>query len=186
MLIVAPGAIEAPLVAQRLERWGAQDMPRDGRSKRARDAAPNGIGTRSWSIARSAREPRARWRARPTSPRRIVLLTPAERHELARSASRRLYRLSGEAGARGLARGPLRRGDRRSPTWRMPADARGAPERAGAGLAVLVAEDNDINALLARALLHRLGHRPTVAPNGAAAVDAFAAAAAPARLTISC
>jgi CheY-like chemotaxis protein len=46
----------------------------------------------------------------------------------------------------------------------------------GAGLAVLVAEDNDINALLARALLHRLGHRPTIAANGATAVDSFLAA----------
>jgi CheY-like chemotaxis protein len=41
---------------------------------------------------------------------------------------------------------------------------------------VLVAEDNDINALLARALLHRLGHRPTIAENGAAAVECFLAA----------
>jgi CheY-like chemotaxis protein len=44
------------------------------------------------------------------------------------------------------------------------------------GLAVLVAEDNDINALLARALLHRLGHRPTVVADGAAAVEAFVSA----------
>ena len=40
------------------------------------------------------------------------------------------------------------------------------------GLAILVAEDNEINALLARALLARLGHRPTVAPDGAAALEA--------------
>jgi CheY-like chemotaxis protein len=45
------------------------------------------------------------------------------------------------------------------------------------GLSVLVAEDNDINALLARALLHRLGHQPTVAANGAVAVESFLAAA---------
>ena len=42
--------------------------------------------------------------------------------------------------------------------------------------AILVAEDNEINALLARALLTRLGHRPTVAENGAAAVEAWLAA----------
>ena len=59
--------------------------------------------------------------------------------------------------------------------------------RAAKGLAILVAEDNDINALLARALLARLGHRPTVAPNGAAAVEPLSGGrAAPARLTISC
>ena len=43
-------------------------------------------------------------------------------------------------------------------------------------LVVLVAEDNEINALLATALLTRLGHRPTVATNGAAALDFWRAA----------
>jgi len=41
---------------------------------------------------------------------------------------------------------------------------------------VLVAEDNDINALLARALLHRLGHSAVVVRNGALALEAFTAA----------
>jgi CheY-like chemotaxis protein len=47
----------------------------------------------------------------------------------------------------------------------------------GEGLSVLVAEDNAINALLARALLHRLGHRPAMAANGAAALESWRAAA---------
>jgi CheY-like chemotaxis protein len=47
---------------------------------------------------------------------------------------------------------------------------------ASAGLAILVAEDNEINALLARSLLTRLGHRPTIASNGDAAVDAWLSA----------
>ena len=46
----------------------------------------------------------------------------------------------------------------------------------GGGLAILVAEDNEINALLARALLTRLGHRPTIATDGAAALAAWRAA----------
>jgi CheY-like chemotaxis protein len=46
----------------------------------------------------------------------------------------------------------------------------------GIGLSILVAEDNEINALLARALLTRLGHRPTIAGNGEAAVESWAAA----------
>jgi CheY-like chemotaxis protein len=46
------------------------------------------------------------------------------------------------------------------------------------GLAILVAEDNPINALLARALLLRLGHRPTIAGNGAIAVESWLAAQA--------
>ena len=44
------------------------------------------------------------------------------------------------------------------------------------GLSILVAEDNEINALLARALLGRLGHLPTITGNGAAAVEAWRAA----------
>ena len=50
------------------------------------------------------------------------------------------------------------------------------PDSAAASLAVLVAEDNDINALLTRSLLTRLGHRPEVAPDGAAAIEAWQAA----------
>jgi CheY-like chemotaxis protein len=46
------------------------------------------------------------------------------------------------------------------------------------GLSILVAEDNEINALLARALLMRLGHRPTITGNGEAAVESWAAARA--------
>jgi CheY-like chemotaxis protein len=49
---------------------------------------------------------------------------------------------------------------------------------AGGSLSILVAEDNDINALLARALLTKLGHRPTMAADGAAAVESFLAARA--------
>jgi CheY-like chemotaxis protein len=48
--------------------------------------------------------------------------------------------------------------------------------RANDALAILVAEDNDINALLARALLAKLGHRPTIATTGTDAVDSWLAA----------
>jgi CheY-like chemotaxis protein len=51
-------------------------------------------------------------------------------------------------------------------------------ERTRQGLAILVAEDNEINALLARSLLTRLGHRPTLVGNGDAAVEAWRAALA--------
>ena len=46
------------------------------------------------------------------------------------------------------------------------------------GLSVLVAEDNEINALLTRALLTKLGHRPTLATSGAAALEEWHAARA--------
>ena len=41
-----------------------------------------------------------------------------------------------------------------------------------AGLSILIAEDNDINAMLARAALVKAGHRVDVVGNGKAAVDA--------------
>ena len=44
---------------------------------------------------------------------------------------------------------------------------------AGSGLSILVAEDNDINALLVRSLLTRLGHRPVLVDNGQRAYDAW-------------
>jgi CheY-like chemotaxis protein len=50
--------------------------------------------------------------------------------------------------------------------------------RAGDGLSILVAEDNEINALLARALLVKLGHRPTMVESGTAAIETWLAARA--------
>src|SRR5690606_16968478 len=41
------------------------------------------------------------------------------------------------------------------------------------GLSVLIAEDNEINAMLARATLLKAGHRVEVVTNGKAAVDAI-------------
>lgn len=56
------------------------------------------------------------------------------------------------------------------------------PERAiaapavAAGMRILVAEDHDLNQILMRALLERLGHRVDIAADGAAAVAGIAAA----------
>ena len=47
------------------------------------------------------------------------------------------------------------------------------PAATGSALRVLLAEDNDINALLARAALTRAGHDVDVVGNGKAAVDAL-------------
>ncbi len=48
-----------------------------------------------------------------------------------------------------------------------------APAR---GLSVLVAEDNEINALLMRSLLTRLGHNAVITTNGEAAIESWLAA----------
>ncbi|MDX8477345.1 response regulator [Mesorhizobium sp. VK24D] len=52
-------------------------------------------------------------------------------------------------------------------------EPRGAPSRRrDQGLSVLIAEDNDINAMLARATLLKAGHRVKIVGNGKAAVEA--------------
>ena len=53
---------------------------------------------------------------------------------------------------------------------------RPAAARPPRGLSILVAEDNEINALLMRSLLTRLGHRPVITVNGAQAVESWLAA----------
>jgi CheY-like chemotaxis protein len=47
---------------------------------------------------------------------------------------------------------------------------------AAAALSILVAEDNDINALLMRSLLTKLGHHADIAVHGEAALDSWLAA----------
>jgi PAS domain S-box-containing protein len=49
------------------------------------------------------------------------------------------------------------------------------PARRGPGLSVLIAEDNEINAMLARAALQKAGHRVEVVGDGKAAVEALTA-----------
>src|SRR5206468_8033552 len=51
-----------------------------------------------------------------------------------------------------------------------------APAPATPGLSVLVAEDNEINALLMRSLLGRLGHRAVITTNGEEALESWQAA----------
>ena len=175
VLIAAPGAIEAPLVAERLRRWGAQVEVATGEAN-----ADAMLSAHAWDaivVDRALGPEVARSLARlGSAARRIVLLTPADRQELPDLKA---------AGFTGYLVKPVRVASLAARfTATETADVAMADEASGktldaprAGLAVLVAEDNDINALLARALLHRLGHSPTVVPNGAAALDAFMAAA---------
>jgi len=177
ILIVAPGTIEAPLIAQRLQRWGAQScLVADEKTARTM------LSTRQWDAlvvdrALGSEAANALAQAATSVTRRIVMVTPAERHELAGLKA---------AGFTGFLVKPVRAaslaarfGDPQAADASMTDHFPGEEPAASRvnGLSVLVAEDNDINALLARALLHRLGHRPAVAPNGAAAIESFLAAA---------
>ena len=175
ILIVSASTIEAPLTAQRLGRWGANTcVVPDEAGARARLGEHWDAILIDRTIGLDAANALARDAA--SVPRRIVMLTPGGRHELGALK---------DAGFTGYLVKPLRAAslaarfsDAPSATMDDPLLEDAAPVAGAKGLAILVAEDNEINALLARALLTRLGHRPTVTENGAAALDAYLAAAA--------
>jgi PAS domain S-box-containing protein len=178
VLIVAPAAIEASMIARRLQRWGARTkiVP----DERVAEAL---LPEHLWSavlVDHALGAPACATLAALAAgvPQRLVMVTPAMRNELA--ALR-------EAGFTGYLIKPVRAA---SLAARFASDqafdtAAGIepaalPEAAHSdyGLSILVAEDNEINALLARALLTKLGHRPTMAASGTAAIDAWLAARA--------
>jgi PAS domain S-box-containing protein len=178
VLVVAPAAIEAALLARRLSDWGARS-----RVAGSADEARSLLANWSWgalivdhALGRTACEALAAARV----PRRIVLVTPAARHDLPALKA---------AGFTGYLVKPVRpaslaaRLAASEESFERASDSADTIDQAHAGapaggLAILVAEDNEINALLARALLTRLGHRPTIATDGAAAVAIWRAAQA--------
>jgi PAS domain S-box-containing protein len=183
VLIAATGAIEAPLVARHLTRWGARTRTITDWAAAAAVVSDEPFGAILVDHALGPEACRRLAAAGAAVERRIVLITPAERHELPALQAAgftgylvkpiRVASLAARLGAVGAALP----GDAESDAF----DCAGARRRAvsqGDSLAILIAEDNEINALLARALLARLGHRPTVAPNGAAALEAWRTARA--------
>jgi CheY-like chemotaxis protein len=100
-------------------------------------------------------------------PKRIVLIRPTERHELpALKAAASGYLVKPVRAASLAARLADDDTFEHSPTEIAAETAEASAATDNKGLSILVAEDNEINALLARALLTRLGHRPTIASNG--------------------
>jgi PAS domain S-box-containing protein len=177
VLIVAESEIESSLLARRLGRWGARNCA-------VADAtvAAALLPERPWDALlvdyAAAQKMIAQGNVATLDvPRRIVLITPAERPALAALK---------DAGFTGYLVKPVRAASLAArfagetsfdPVEAGPQDDSGKAAT-GNGLSVLVAEDNEINALLARTLLERLGHRPTMAADGQAALDAFLAARA--------
>jgi PAS domain S-box-containing protein len=181
VMLVAPQTIETSLIARRLERWGSQTCLVSDEAV-ARALLPE----RAWhavlidrALGGEAVEMLAEV-ARRHARERIVMFTPATRQEMNPSSALTGYlvkplraaslaaRLSAtpEVDAPNLASDTIEAAD--------PIDvALAAPAR---GLAVLVAEDNEINALLIRSLLTRLGHHAVIATNGQAALESWFAA----------
>ncbi|MDO9058908.1 MAG: ATP-binding protein [Bradyrhizobium sp.] len=184
IMLVAPQSIEASLIARRLQRWGGQTcMVSDIAVAEAL------LPERSWHAvlldhALGASEVAALGEAaRLHATQRIVLFTPATRHELQTSLSSPFT---------GYLIKPLRAASiaaRLTTAPEVPApDLAGdglidAPDHAATpaiaparGLSILVAEDNEINALLMRSLLTRLGHHAVITTNGEEALESWLAA----------
>jgi signal transduction histidine kinase/CheY-like chemotaxis protein len=172
VMIAAPGPIVASLVARRLGRWGASSCV-----VADTDIATALLPERTWHtilIDHALGEDAVRRlaaAAKGHATRCIVLVTPQDR---------------GHAGDMGSAAGYLVKPLRAASLAKMlnetpPAPAEIADEAVTLapvlpGLSVLVAEDNEFNALLARAMLVKLGHRPVIAHDGHAAIESFLAA----------
>ena len=108
----------------------------------------------------------------------ITLIAPTDRGQLpefrANGYGSFLARpVRGETLVRMLVSGPARAAQSQPVD-----DAAPSNPHASRGLSILVAEDNDVNALLARATLTKAGHRVRVVGNGAAAVEAVVNAGA--------
>ncbi len=181
IMVVAETEIESALLARRLGRWGARTC-----AVRDETIAAALLPERPWDAMLVDRVAAGKMIAhgdvgKLDVPRRIVLITPGERHELPalKAAGFTGYLVKPVRAASLAAR--LTMGESFESA---PAEADGESGAAagaaasGKGLSILVAEDNEINALLARALLARLGHRPTIAGDGLAAVEAWLGARA--------
>ena len=178
ILIIAPALTEASLIARHLQRWGAYTkiVPDE---KVAAAILPERI----WSAlivdhVLGTEAGRELAHAAASVPQRIVLVTPAMRTELSalKAAGFTGYLIKPVRAASLAARLSTNDGFEFGGVSDIAEPPSAA--HAGGGLSVLVAEDNDINALLTRALLIKLGHHPTVAANGAAAIECWLAARA--------
>jgi CheY-like chemotaxis protein len=196
IMLVAPQTIEASLVARRLQRWGGQTcMVSDIAVAQAL------LPERTWHAvlldqAFGAAEIETLGdMARLHATQRIVMFTPATRQDLKlstvftgylvkplRAASLAVRLAAPEVLAPSLAN--LSLADLSLADSGLADDALiDAPDIAEApaaatarGLSVLVAEDNEINALLMRSLLTRLGHHAVITTNGEAALESWLAA----------
>jgi PAS domain S-box-containing protein len=179
IMLVSPQGIEASLVARRLQRWGAQTC--EAADARIAQAL---LPERTWhavlidhALGAEAAEALGN-AARSYAAQRIVMFTPAVRQEIKPSDAFTGYLVK-----------PLRTASLAArlaapPEVVSPGLADDATveivepqaEKPARGLSVLVAEDNEINALLMRSLLTRLGHHAVIATNGASALESWLAA----------
>ena len=181
-MLVTPQSIEASLVARRLQRWGGQTCL-------VTDVGGGAGAAAGALLARRADRPRSRCRrsetlgevSRAHAGQRILMFTPATRHDLKPSSAFTGYLVkplrAASLAARLSTAAKLAAPDLAGEALIEAIEPAEAPATAPSpGLSVLVAEDNEINALLMRSLLTRLGHHPVIATNGEAALESWLAA----------
>ncbi len=166
VLLAAPSSIVRATLAAMLREEGARvtvAANRDALDKRLSRTTPYDSVIVDWAIA-DADTPFAP--ANGTSA--IALLPPSQRDQL--------ERITG-AGFSGYLIKPVRRESliarlAATPEAPLPLSDTALPasDPHGEALDVLVAEDNDVNAMLTTVLLRRLGHRPEHVRDGAAAI----------------
>jgi len=180
VMIVASAEIEGALLARRLGRWGARTC-----AAFDENVALALLPERQWD-ALIVDFPLAKAMmaqgdlTKIDVAKRIVLIRPTDRHELLalKAAGFNGYLIK-PVRAASLAARLAAETDLEQAVAEATDEAVTAANGVGSAskrLSILVAEDNEINALLARSLLTRLGHRPIVAVNGADAVESWQAA----------
>jgi signal transduction histidine kinase/DNA-binding response OmpR family regulator len=179
VMLVAPQTIEASLTARRLQRWGAHTCTVSNVA-----VAQALLPERAWHailIDRAlgaADVERLAALAVTHAAQRIVMFTPAMRHELqpAEATAFTGYLVKPLRAASLAARLTLQTETAATLVVDDLAEP-AAPALAPAmtSLSILVAEDNEINALLMRSLLARLGHRAVITTNGDAALESWLA-----------
>ena len=181
IMLVAPQSIEASLVARRLQRWGAQTCT-------VSDAAVAQalLPERSWHAVLidgawgAAQVEQLAAMATPHAAQRIVTFTPAMRHELGPASAAFTGYLVKPLRAASLAArltAPADIGEN-GPPLAAPASPEVVAAKPAQSLSILVAEDNEINALLMRSLLNRLGHHAVITADGEAALQSWQSAVA--------
>ncbi|MET0674339.1 MAG: ATP-binding protein [Bradyrhizobium sp.] len=179
IMLVSPHSIEASLTVRRLQRWG-------GYTSQVSDPAVAEalLPERPWhsmlidhTLGRATIE-RLAEAARLHATQRIVMFTPATRHEMQPHVGSALtgYLVKPLRGA-SLAARLIAAPEVVAPSLEPAIDTGIRTSSASnGGLSILVAEDNQINALLIRSLLGRLGHQAVITSNGNEALESWLSA----------
>ena len=182
VMLVSPQSIEASLIARRLQRWGAQTCLVSDI-----EVAAALLPERAWQsilidhALGTAEIEKFCEAARAHATQRIVMFTPSSRQEFQPQLTSaftgylvkplRAASLAARLTAAPEVVAPDIAGE-------LPIESEQAGPKAApaSGLSILVAEDNEINALLMRSLLGRLGHRAVITTNGEEALESWQAA----------